>query len=260
MQLKDKNIFITGSNRGIGFAFAEEAARRGANITHLVRNQNSIDADHFVKLGASSCRTIELDLLERQMISQVATEINQGQYPVDVLINNAGLLTGGLIEEQDTQAIYRAIQVNLTGLIHLTKELLPPMIARKKGLIVNNASVSGKMFFPCASTYAATKAGVVAFTESIKQELEPTGVRTLLLITSGVKTEMYDDIKNQYGKNLELDFLSSIPGEEWAKTVFNSIVNGDTICWPPGSSRFGVFLGHHFPGLFQRFVKGKFSR
>ena len=104
-------------------------------------------------------------------------------------MNNAGLMTGGLLEEQDLDGIYAMFQVNLVGVVHLTQAVLPGMIERGLGKVVNNASISGYAYFPAATTYAASKAGVVAFTESLRRELKGTGVTTLHLVTPGVDTE-----------------------------------------------------------------------
>lgn len=259
MNFKQKHVYITGSNRGIGLAFAQHAARLNCHLHLLNRSaiNDEIKAD-LQQRGAASIEEIAIDLLDRVSIDHALTQID-GK-PIDVFINNAGLLTGGLIEKQPLDDIYKMLQVNINGLIHLSRGIVPTLLQQKSGVIVNNSSVSGKMFFPCASTYAASKAAVVAFTECLSQELRGTGASTLLVITSGVKTEMYDTIENLYGGNLELDFLSAIPGDEWATSVFESIAKGDRICWPPGTSRFGVWFAHHFPTLFQRLIRSKFHR
>ena len=92
--------------------------------------------------------------------------------PVDLLVNNAGQMTGGLLEEQDMDAVYAMFQVNLVAVAHLTAACCRGMLARGRGTIVNNASISGYAYFPAASTYAASKAGVVALSESLRRELE----------------------------------------------------------------------------------------
>lgn len=259
MNFKNKHIYITGSNRGIGLAFAKYAAGLGSHL-HLL-NRSSINNEakqELHTLGAASIEEISIDLLKREDIDDVLESLKVKQ--IDVFINNAGLLTGGLIEDQPLDDIYKMIQVNVSALIHLSRGLVPILLKQKSGVIVNNASVSGKMFFPCASTYAASKAAVVAFTECLSQELKGTGASTLLVVTGGVKTEMYDDIKSLYGSNLDLSFLNSIPGNEWAQSVFNSLAKGHRVCWPPGSSRLGVWFGHHFPTLFQSAIRKKFKR
>lgn len=259
MNFEGQNVYITGSNRGIGLAFAKYAAKAKCHVYLL--NRSSLGEEgiqELSQLGAKSVEEIKIDLLDKEAIDILLEDLNKRQ--IDIFINNAGLLTGGLIENQPIDDIYSMLQVNVNALIHISRGLVPKLIEQGSGVIVNNASVSGKMFFPCASTYAASKAAVVAFTECLHQELLETGASTLLVITSGVKTEMYDDISNLYGDNLDLSFLSSISGEEWADQVFTALAKKKRICWPPGASRWGVLFGHHFPTLFQKAIKSKFKR
>jgi len=259
MKVENKNVYITGSNRGIGLALAKQAAKQKNHLNLVNRSSLSKkDLDELKSLGALTVNEISLDLMKKESISEFIDSLKDKQ--VDVFINNAGLLSGGLIENQDINDIYNMFQVNVNAVVQICQGLVPIMTKQKSGCIVNNASVSGKMFFPCASTYAASKAAIVAFTESIAQELEPTGVKTMTMITPGVKTDMYDDISNLYGDNLDLDFMSSIPAAEWANQVFKSLENGDRICWPKGASRVGVWVGHHIPSLMRRVVRPKFKR
>jgi short-subunit dehydrogenase len=259
MKTTNQNVYITGSNRGIGLALAKQAAKRKNHLNLVNRSKlDKKDLDDLKKLGALTVNEISLDLMNKEGINEFITSLNDKR--VDVFINNAGLLSGGLIENQKVDEIYDMFQVNVNAVVQICRGLVPIMTKQKSGCIVNNASVSGKMFFPCASTYAASKAAIVAFTESIAQELEPTGVKTLTMITPGVKTDMYDDISNLYGDNLDLDFMSSIPAEDWAGQVFKSLENGDRICWPKGASRIGVWVGHHIPSLMRKVVKPKFKR
>ena len=138
-------------------------------------------------------------------------------------INNAGQMTGGLLEEQDMAAMYAMFQVNLVAVAHLTARVLPGMLARGHGKIVNNASISGYAHFPAATTYAASKAGVVALTESLRRELRGTGVDTLHLITPGVNTEMLDDTESVYGRYMDTSGWEREEPEVWAEKVVGAI-------------------------------------
>ncbi len=260
MSLQNKNIFITGSNRGIGLALAEKAAQEKMNIHLVVRARDPQVENDLKERGAPHVQTWALDMSDSKSIDSFIARLTESKIHPDFFVNNAGQLTGGLLEEQDVSKIYQMFQVNLVGLTHLTRLLLPLMLEKKSGKIINNASVSGLMYLPCASTYAASKAGVVAFTESLRQELDGTGVSTLLMITPGVKTRMYDEIPDLYSTHLDLKFLSSIPAEEWAELVFDAIKTDKTICWPKGRSHIGVKLGQHFPKILARMVKPYFRR
>lgn len=260
MELQEKSLVITGSNRGIGKALAQAAAKRKMHLHLANRTESSELVTELKELGALSVKPWQLDMSIPSKIDQFVKDfLNQGN-KCELLINNAGQLTGGLLENQETDKIYSMLQVNLGGLIHLTRAFLPHMLSLQEAKIVNNSSVSGVMFLPCASTYAASKAGVIAFTESLRNELEGTSVSTLALITPGVKTRMFDEIPDLYSKNLDLKLLNSIPASDWAEKVFSSIEADKDRCWPNGTSYFGVKLGQHFPGLLGRSVRPYFKR
>jgi short-subunit dehydrogenase len=210
--------------------------------------------------GAQSVKTILVDFSHKKGVDEFCKTIETSQQPVDILVNNAGLLTGGLLEKQSLDDIYAMIQVNLLAVIQLCHFFIPRMIQAGRGKIVNNASVSGKMFIPCANTYAAAKAGVVALTESLQGELSGTPVSTLLLITPGVKTDMYEDISNRYGDNLDLSFLSSISAADWAQQVVRAVETDQPNLYPSGMTSVGVFVAHHMPELFRKIVLKKFKR
>lgn len=260
MNLTQKHILLTGASRGIGLALAEQCARRKAHLHLVSRKLDPSLVKDLGSLGAASVTLWPFDLSQTSDVEGLVKSLEEKNISIDVLINNAGLLTGGILEEQDPDEIDKMLNVNVHALIRLTRRLLPGMLARKQGLIVNNASVSGKMFFPCASTYAASKAAVVAFTECLKQELRGTGVAMVLMITPGVKTEMFDDISKLYSKHLDVSFLSHIPVEEWAAKVIAAMENDEAIVWPQGASFFGVKLAHHFPSVFEKIVRSKFNR
>ncbi|MBY0452818.1 MAG: SDR family NAD(P)-dependent oxidoreductase, partial [Bdellovibrionaceae bacterium] len=174
MQVQDQVVLITGANRGIGLAFAEACARDKAHLLLAIRKNDGELISQLKSLGAPSVEIIETDLVTRAGVEQLAQNI-QGRR-VDVLFNNAGLLTGGLLEEQNLDEIYNMIQVNISALIHLSRAAIPGMVQRKSGKIINHASVSAVMHLPSTSTYSAGKAAVWAFTDCLQQELKGTGV------------------------------------------------------------------------------------
>lgn len=253
-----QKILITGASRGIGAAVAEVAAQRGMTL-HLVAR--SVDANLVARLklaGAKAVHCYEADLSDAESTRQLINKIQN--LNIDILFNNAGLLTGGLFEKQNMEEIRRMIVVNVTSLIELTQVFLPRMLEKKSGLIVNNASVSGIMYFPCASTYAASKAAVVAFTQSLERELIGSGVKTLLLITPGIKTKMFDEIAVKYGGNLKMD-LDSISTEQYANLIFKAIDQGRSELWPQSFKvRTALSISKYFPSLFTKISRATFKR
>ena len=257
MKLKSKTVVITGANRGIGLAFAEACARQKAKLILAVRKHDPVLIDDLIKLGAESVGIIEADLVTREGVQQLAERLQAVR--VDILFNNAGLLTGGLIEEQPLDDIYNMFQVNVNALVHLTRAVVPEMIRQKSGKIINHASVSAVMHFPCASTYAAGKAAVWAFTDCLQQELKGTGVSTLCLFTPGIKTRMFDKIEDLYSKNLETP-KDSISPELYARKIIMAIKSDQVYLEPEGATGFAFWLAQHFRTLFARVVARRFNR
>ncbi len=254
MNVQDKLVLITGSNRGIGLSLAKEAHRRGARLLMAMRQTDGFSQDWF----DDRVKLISLDMGSADSIEKFMQ--NSELQDVDVLINNAGQLTGGILEDQKVSEIYSMFQVNLVGLIHLTKLMLPILTKRPQAMIVNNSSVSGIMHLPCTTTYTAAKTGVVAFSSSLRQDLKGTNVNVLTLITPGVKTRMFDEIAPKYSKHMDVSSLSTITPEQYSVRVFKAIEKNQNVLLPTGAERVGVFLAQHLPSLFEKLASSQFKR
>ncbi len=231
MDLNGLTALVTGSNRGIGRAIAAELATRRLDLLlYGVRNPDGFEPPAPPPGGAREVRAVPLDLSTRESIEGGAAALPH----VDLLVNNAGIMTGGLLEEQDVDEIYAMFQVNLIAVVHLTKLLLPAMLERGRGKVVNNASISGYAWFPAASTYAAAKTGVVAFSESLRRELKGTGVGVLHLVTPGVDTDMLDATREVYGRHMEAAAWDDQSPEEWAAKAVRAIERDDHVLGPGG--------------------------
>lgn len=232
-----------------------------AKELHLVSRSidNSI-FDEIDKKNHSKVSIYPVDLSEPNSPEELSKKILEKTH-IDIIFNNAGLLTGDLLENLDLQDIDRSLSVNLRTPILLTRLFLPKMLENKNGLIINNASVSGEFYFPCAQVYAATKAGLTLFTKSLQLELKDTGVSTLLLVTPGIETKMMDQLKKEYSKHMELDFLEkTIPPDEWVDEILKSIKLNKAVCFPKGVTRFGLSINRHLPKVFEKIIMSKFKR
>ena len=259
MKIQGAYFLITGSNRGIGRAVANEVARRGGHLLLANRTADATLKTELLQNKAASVEDFQVDLGDRNSIDTLIQKLKTRK--VDVLFNNAGQLTGGLFEEQPLDEIYSMLQVNVNALIHLTHGLLPQMIQARRGKVINHSSVSGIMNIPCASTYSAAKSAVLAFNNCIRQELKPTGVTTLCLITPGIETRMYNDIPKKYGKNLNVSsFLKSITPEEYAVRICDAVESDQEFLWPTGATRISVWLAQHWPSIFESIMGKNFQR
>lgn len=258
MKIEGSRILVTGGNRGIGLALASAFARAGGKVWIGVRAPESDDVASALK-QIGNAQAIPLDMSSRESIEQALPEILK--LDLDILVNNAGLLTGGLLEEQPLDEIYSMFQVNLVGLTHLCHAVIPGMVARGRGKIVNNSSVSGVMNFPLASTYSAAKTGVVALTACLAVELRGTGVSTLTLLTPGVKTRMFDEISVKYGSKMDLSILEGVVAPDvWAQQVIEAVLDDRDVLSPKGFTRAGLAFARYLPGMFASAVASKFRR
>ncbi len=260
MLIKDKSVLITGANRGIGQAIARAFAKEGATIIAAMRTPDESQIGELKNFGAKSAVVKKLDLDNFQNIEKFLVQIKKEKLKVDILVNNAGLLTGGLLEKQDIQKVYEMIQVNLISYIHLTAGILPQMLERKEGKIINNSSISGILNLPSASTYSAAKTGVAAFTRSLDQELAGTGVSTLLLITPGVETRMYQEVRETYRGHLNVDMVKTIEPEVWAQKVIDAVKTDKKELWPNFTQTLVGRLYTIFPSLIRFGTKTQFRR
>jgi len=228
MNLDGSTVLVTGANRGIGRAIADELVGRGANVLAGVRE---MDESHHVG-GGPSMTTVRMDLSSSESIRSSVEELRSRR--IDVLVSNAGVFVGGLFEGQDIDRVYELLQVNLAGPIHLMSLLLPQMLERGSGKVVINSSIIGHAPFPGATTYAASKMGLVGFAQSLRRELEETDISVLELVTPGVDTDMMEEVKRSFEGHSNSSNWDHVEPEDWAKKVADAIEKDDDQLNPGG--------------------------
>jgi short-subunit dehydrogenase len=183
---------ITGGARGIGRATAEALVRRGMKVAigdlDVAEAQRTADA-----LGGGTI-ALPLDVTDRASFSAFLDGVEAQLGPVDVLINNAGIMQVGRFDEEDDATAIRQIDINVHGVITGMKLALARMKPRGRGHIVNIASVAGLAPGPGVATYVATKHAVVGLTESVRLELRGTGVEVSTVCPAPVATELFSGI------------------------------------------------------------------
>ena len=236
MRIEGATFLVTGASRGIGRAVARELADRGGRVLAGTRDGGAWPTE------SGSVIPVGMDLGSRESIETCCDALGDELRHVDVLINNAGSFTAGQLERQDIGEIYDLFQVNLVGLAHLTHRVLPFMLERGSGRIVNHASLVAYFQFPGISTYSASKAGVSAFTECLRRELKGTGVGTLEIITGGVDTGMLRGAADTLERNTDPSGWQWMKPEEWAGRIVDAIERDKQTLQPPGKSRLGKAL------------------
>jgi short-subunit dehydrogenase len=261
MDLTGRTALVTGANRGIGRAITEAlAARPLARVLAAVRDPASFDPLPPSAGAAPEVRPVRLDLSSRESIDDAVEALRPEIDGVDVLVNNAGQFTGGLLEEQDTEQIYAMLQVNLVAVMHLTQRVLPGMLARGGGTIVNNTSIVGYAHMPAVTTYSASKAGVVAFSEALRREVHGTGVQVLHVVTPGVKTDMLDATDEQYGRYADTSNWDRMEPAEWAEKVVGAIESGEHVLGPGGRTALAKLASRGPAAILDQAARRTFSR
>jgi meso-butanediol dehydrogenase / (S,S)-butanediol dehydrogenase / diacetyl reductase len=171
-----KCVLVTGGTAGIGLAIGTEFVRAGAHVAFLGRDKPTREKavePASIAGGSGQALSIAGDLASPREITRVAREAVERLGRVDILVNNAGVGGSRPLVELSTEELDLILSVNLRAVILLTRELLPGMLERGDGVVINISSQAGKRGFPDISHYSASKAGVLGFTRSLAAELAP---------------------------------------------------------------------------------------
>jgi NADP-dependent 3-hydroxy acid dehydrogenase YdfG len=197
--LHGKVVAITGAARGIGKATAETFAAEGAKVA-----VGDLDGDLAESVAAQlpgEAIGLPLDVTDRPGFTAFLDEVESRLGPLDVLVNNAGIMPTGLIEEEDDADTLRMVEINLHAVIHGTREAIKRMKPRGAGHIINISSAAGKVAGARAATYSATKFAVSGFDEAVAQELHGTGVEISTIYPTLVNTELTHGLGTMRGMN-----------------------------------------------------------
>lgn len=193
--LKNKNALITGAGKGIGKAVAIALANEGVNVILLARTQSEIDevAKESSAFGVKSL-AITADVANINSVNSAVEKALAEFKTIDILINNAGIAAFGNFLELEPADWERIIQVNLMGTYYVTRAILPNMIERKTGDIINISSTAGLNGNALTSAYSASKFAVLGLTDSLMQEVRKHNIRVTALIPSTVATDLAKEL------------------------------------------------------------------
>jgi 3-hydroxy acid dehydrogenase / malonic semialdehyde reductase len=191
-RIKGKLALITGASSGIGEACARRFAAEGANLVLWARRADRLEA---LAAELASAHRVSLsvgvvDVREREAVNRAAEALVRASRIPEVLINNAGLASGlAKLQEGDPEDWDRMIDTNLKGLLNVTRAILPHMVARRRGHIINLGSTAGHQTYPMGNVYNATKFGVRALTEGMNLDVAGTPIRVSAVDPGFVETE-----------------------------------------------------------------------
>lgn len=190
--LKDQIVLITGASSGIGAASAEAFAAKGANLILCARRLESLEktAVRLQKTFGIKALPLKLDVTDRASVQALADNLPVAWRDIDILINNAGLAAG--FDSVQTASIddwEAMIDTNVKGLLYMTRVLLPAMIARNRGHIINIGSIASHVVYPNGAVYCATKHAVKALSAGLRMDLFNTKLRVTSIDPGAVHTE-----------------------------------------------------------------------
>jgi serine 3-dehydrogenase len=191
-RINGKHLLITGASSGIGAACARRFAAAGGHLTLWARRLDRLEklAEELRQAHPVPVRIAQVDVRDRDAVSRAATALLESETAPDILINNAGLASGlSKLHEGDPDDWDRMIDTNLKGLLNVSRAILPAMVARNQGHVVNLGSIAGHQTYMMGNVYNATKFGVRALTESMNLDLAGTAIRVSSIDPGLVETE-----------------------------------------------------------------------
>ncbi len=234
MTRRHGTALITGASGGIGLELARVFAKNGFDLVIVARREPELDAlaarcrkEHGVRV-----RVVPMDLLVPNAAAKLVQQLEDDGVEIDILVNNAGLLEMGAFAEIEVDRHERLLQLNVIVLASLVRRLLPGMIERGRGRILNVASSSSFQPVPSLALYAASKAFVLSLSESLSEELKGKGVTVTALCPGITKTDMYDRAQDEHG------IVRSLPGfllsdvESVAREGYEACMAGQPVVVP----------------------------
>jgi short-subunit dehydrogenase len=255
-------ILITGASSGIGAATARLFAKQGYRAILAARRQEKLDAlVDEIKSEGGEALALPTDIAQFEQIDNLVSQSINHFGQIDVLLNNAGLGRLSWLETLDPQTdIDFQIQVNLTGLIQTTRMVLPHMLARQQGHIINMGSIAGLIATPSYSVYAATKYGLRGFIEALRREVGIRGIEVTGIYPGGVATEFGGKAGIKRKTGISTPNFLKLSAEDVAQTVLRVVGKPRRAVIIPGLMRPMVWLSMVFPGLVDQIIERSFTR
>lgn len=260
-RLLGKTVFITGASGGLGEHIARLSAKNGANLILLARNRQKLEKlkeeleTHF----SVQVHIVEADVGNKEELAKALELVDKQTDRIDILVNNAGF--GKFTSVMDTSLFdaENMFNVNVLGLIALTKWVLPKMTRQGKGHIINIASMAGKIATPKSAVYAATKSAVLAFSNSLRMEMKDAGIYVTTVNPGPMITNFFNvaDESGNYLKNVGRWVLKP---EYVAEKVVASMLTNKREINLPKLMEAGSRIYHLFPSIVERVGKKAFFK
>ena len=257
-----QTALVTGASRGIGLALARQFASHDHDLVLVARGEDELQAlaEDCRRAHRSRVHVLPMDLVAPDASAKLVQQLEDEGLEVQVLVNNAGLMDMGAFAEIGVGAHERLLQLNVVALTSLTRRLLPAMIERGRGRILNVASTSSFQPVPSMALYAASKAFVLSLSESLSEELKGTSVTVTALCPGFTKTAMYERAREEHEVARRIPGLLLSDVEEVAKQGYQACMAGDVVVVPGLANRAMASAVQLYPRWLVRTVNGMIGR
>jgi len=232
--LKDRVALVTGASSGIGEATAFALAAAGARVAVAARRRDRLEAvANKIRADGGEALVVEADFGVEAQAQRAVHETEKAFGRLDILVNNAGVMYLEPVIEADLARWRRMVEINVLGLIAATQAALPGMRARGDGHIVNIASTAGRIATPTAAAYAATKFGVVGFSEALRKEIYRDRIRVSVIEPGVVETELREHIGHDATQKAINDWASSmrqLQSDDVARAIVFCVTQPPHVC------------------------------
>lgn len=259
MDFRNNVVVITGASSGIGEASAIQFAKKGANVVLVARREDKLLAvkkkisKFNVKSLVCSC-----DVSQKSQVKQMSQNVLDTFGRIDVLVNNAGFVIYGKVNELTIEEIESQMFTNYLGMIYCTKNFLPIMLEQNSGHIVNVASVGASFGVPGIAAYCATKYAMLGFSEGLKHELHETKIGVTVVSPIMVRTNLFEHPSfENFSKRATGISLSS---ETVAKAVVKAANSNKLEIVVPSVARAGIWAKHTFPFFINPIIGSAFRK
>ena len=255
---KNKVVWITGASGGIGEALAYAFAREGARLVLSARKLAELDRVKANCTASPEVLVLPLDVTDFDLAPLMTQTVLDKLGAVDILINNAGISQRSYAEETDLSVDRRIMDINYFGTVALTKAVLPHLLEKQSGHIVNISSVMGKIGTPLRSAYAASKHALHGFFDCLRAEVYERNVRILMVCPGLIKTNISkNSLTGDGGTYDKMDDgqANGLAPEKLAARILSAIKNGKDEIYVGGKEVGGIYLQRYAPGVLRRVVR-----
>lgn len=259
---QNKIVWVTGASSGIGEAVAKAFNAEGATVIISSRRREELERVKSSCAFPKNVHIYTLDLTLSSSIQEVSKEV-LSNYEIDILFNNGGISQRSLTAETSVDNDRKIFEVNYFGHVQMTKAVLPQMLARKSGHIVTISSLTGKWGFYLRSAYAASKHALHGFFDSLRMEVEDSGLRVTLITPGFIATEISKHALDKSGNpsgEMDNNQTQGISAEDCAKQILKGISSGKEEFGVGGKELRALFLHRYFPKLFKKILKKQAAR